>query len=116
MNNLPSSLQVKELGVLITNCSCLVDDVKKIFNVYWDMGKENAVIPPEWPQNYSTEINQLNPVPVNFNERFQMSTYFSVISATSVNSLQVLMLVLDFTELTAADESDWSNAGHRCDR
>lgn len=71
-------MQVKELGALVTNCSCLVDDVKKIFNVYWDMGAENAVLPPSWPEDYSTKINNNNPVPVNFNGQFDMNTYISV--------------------------------------
>lgn len=71
--------KVKELGVLITNCSCLAKDISKIFNVYWDMGKKNAVIPPSWPQEYSTKINASNPVGVNFNKDYKMNTYFSVI-------------------------------------
>lgn len=69
---------MKELGALITDCECLVDDVTKIFNVYWDMGQENAVLPPHWPKNYSTNINQENPVAVNYNDQFKMSTFFSV--------------------------------------
>lgn len=69
---------MKELGALITNCSCLVADVKKVFNVYWDMGAENAVVPQSWPKNYSTEINNVNPVPVKFNGQFDMNAYFSV--------------------------------------
>lgn len=70
--------KVKELGVLITNCSCLVDDLQKIFNVYWDMGKKNAVIPPSWPKSYATRINATNPVPISFNGDYKLNTYFSV--------------------------------------
>lgn len=69
---------MKELGVLITNCSCLVNDVQKIFNVYWDMGKKDAAIPPSWPKNYSTGINQQNPIAVKFDDKFKMNTFFSV--------------------------------------
>ncbi|XP_031628131.1 phospholipase D3-like isoform X2 [Contarinia nasturtii] len=72
-----SLTQVKELGVLITDCSCLVDDVSKIFNVYWDMGKKNAKIPQNWPIEYSTKINASNPVPVDFNNQYKMNTFFS---------------------------------------
>lgn len=70
--------QVKELGVLITNCSSLVDDLSKVFHVYWDMGKENAVVPPTWPKEYNTKINSSNPMSVKFNENFQFNTYLSV--------------------------------------
>lgn len=68
---------MKELGALITNCSCLIEDAMKIFNVYWDMGVKNAVIPPSWPKEYNTRINASNPVAVNFNNTFKMNTYLS---------------------------------------
>lgn len=63
---------------MITNCSTLVDDVTKIFNVYWDLGKENATIPSSWPVEYSTQINAMNPVQINFTNGFKMNAYFSV--------------------------------------
>lgn len=73
-----SLTQVKEMGVLMTNCSCLVEDVAKIFNVYWDMGKDDARIPPQWPKNYATKFNQTNPITVHFNDEYKMNTYLSV--------------------------------------
>lgn len=73
-----SLTQVKEMGVLLTNCSCLVEDVNKIFNVYWDMGKDDARIPPAWPGGYSTKFNATNPIAVNFNDEYRLNTYFSV--------------------------------------
>lgn len=73
-----SLTQVKELGVLVTNCSCLVNDVAKVFNVYWDMGNENAVIPPSWPKEYNTNINDSNPISVRFNENYKFNAYLSV--------------------------------------
>lgn len=72
--------------MFVTNCSCLVDDVQKIFNVYWDMGKPNATIPPSWPKDYSTRINAANPVLVNFNNDYNMNTYFSV-STNNLSSI-----------------------------
>lgn len=69
--------QVKEMGSLITNCSCLAEDVSKIFNVYWDMGKENAQIPDKWPEAYSTKINSETPLRIHFNEKLDFNTYFS---------------------------------------
>lgn len=70
--------QVKELGVLVTNCSCLVNDLSKVFNVYWDMGIESAVVPPSWPKEYSTNINSSSPILVEFNENYNLNAYLSV--------------------------------------
>lgn len=79
---------------MITDCKCLVDDVSKIFNVYWDMGKKNAVIPPSWPKEYSTKINALNPVSVNFNGQYIMNTYFSVSKTTEFSIILRVQQVL----------------------
>lgn len=70
--------QVKELGALVTNCSCLAADLKKVFNVYWDMGIPNAVIPPTWPKEYNTRINDSNPLSMLFNGDYSMNTFISV--------------------------------------
>lgn len=83
-----SLTQVKELGVLITNCSCLAQDVSKIFNVYWDMGKENAVIPLSWPKEYSTNINSTNPISIEFNENFKFKVFVSVRAADSFSIVE----------------------------
>ncbi|XP_044291801.1 5'-3' exonuclease PLD4 [Varanus komodoensis] len=68
--------QVKELGVLITNCSCLGNDLWKTFKTYWDLGEHNATIPSPWPNNYSTNINRHRPLEVQFNGT-STKTYFS---------------------------------------
>lgn len=49
----------------------------KIFNVYWDMGIENAVIPSRWPEEYNTKINASNPIAINFNNVIKMNTYLA---------------------------------------
>lgn len=63
---------------MLTNCPILVKDLSKIFYVYWEMGKPDAVIPPSWPKEYSTKINASSPLPVEFDNKFKMNTYFSV--------------------------------------
>lgn len=73
-----SLTQVKEMGVLIQNCSCLVGDLHKIFKVYWLMGRENAQIPPAWSMDVSTKFNYTTPLKVTFNDKFSMNSYFSV--------------------------------------
>jgi phospholipase D3/4 len=74
-----SLTQVKELGALITNCSCLASDVKKIFDMYWELGTNDSVIPLKWPSKYNTDINEDNPTLVNFNDDNNgFLTYFAV--------------------------------------
>lgn len=73
-----SLTQVKELGVLVENCSCLAKDVAKIFNVYWQMGAEDARIPNKWPDNLSTKINIENPVKVNYSVDHAANVFFAV--------------------------------------
>lgn len=86
LNELFYFVKVKELGVLITDCSCLADDVSKIFNVYWNLGQKDAEIPQKWPIKYSTNINDLNPVSVRFNNLYKMNSYISV-SYTKKNKI-----------------------------
>ncbi|XP_055713757.1 5'-3' exonuclease PLD3-like isoform X2 [Phlebotomus papatasi] len=73
-----SLTQVKELGVLVTNCTCLATDMAKIFNVYWDMGEDSAQIPDKWPDSYATKYNFDTPLRMNFNNsQFSSNIFFS---------------------------------------
>ncbi|XP_055016473.1 5'-3' exonuclease PLD4 isoform X2 [Boleophthalmus pectinirostris] len=54
--------QVKELGVVIHNCSELAIDLEKIFNSYWEMGLPNSTLPDPWPSKYDTNITKLHPL------------------------------------------------------
>lgn len=77
-NDWRSLTQVKEMGVLIRNCTCLVRDVAKIWSVYWMMGKEEAKLPPAWPAEVSTKINYTTPMRVRFNGgAYTMNGYFA---------------------------------------
>jgi phospholipase D3/4 len=72
--------QVKELGVLVQNCSCLGKDLTKIFNVYWDLGKNDSQLPPnnKWPEKYTTNVNMNKPMLVNYNSGdYLFASYFS---------------------------------------
>lgn len=69
--------QVKELGVLITNCTCLAKDLTKIFNVYWELGRNDSQIPSKWPDKYTTGINADKPMLVNYNGDYLFGSYFS---------------------------------------
>ncbi|XP_012992942.2 5'-3' exonuclease PLD4 isoform X1 [Esox lucius] len=57
-----SLTQVKELGVVIYNCSSLANDLHKIFESYWVMGHRNSSIPDPWPSKYDTAINKEHPL------------------------------------------------------
>uniref|UniRef100_A0AAV2JI85 Uncharacterized protein n=1 Tax=Knipowitschia caucasica TaxID=637954 RepID=A0AAV2JI85_KNICA len=57
--------QVKELGVVIYNCSTLATDLEKIFNSYWEMGLPNSTLPDPWPSKYDTNINKERPLLLN---------------------------------------------------
>ncbi|VVC95240.1 unnamed protein product [Leptidea sinapis] len=59
-----SLTQVKELGVVAYNCSCLATDLGKIFDVYWMLGS-SQVIPDSWPANLSTDINMEHPINIS---------------------------------------------------
>lgn len=66
-----SLTQVKELGVSITNCSCIAEDASKIFEVYWTIGENNS-IPAQWPDTLKTNFNMNSPLNMVLeNETFQ---------------------------------------------
>uniref|UniRef100_A0A4W5PZ82 PLD phosphodiesterase domain-containing protein n=1 Tax=Hucho hucho TaxID=62062 RepID=A0A4W5PZ82_9TELE len=54
--------QVRDLGVVIYNCSSLAEDLHKIFESYWVMGHRNSSIPNPWPSKYDTAINIEHPL------------------------------------------------------
>ncbi|XP_018420566.1 PREDICTED: phospholipase D3 [Nanorana parkeri] len=59
--------QVKELGSTVFNCSCLAQDLEKIFDAYWTLGNPNATIPSPWPDNFSTIYNKDTPMEMTVN-------------------------------------------------
>uniref|UniRef100_A0A8C8DT35 Phospholipase D family member 4 n=1 Tax=Oryzias sinensis TaxID=183150 RepID=A0A8C8DT35_9TELE len=54
--------QVKELGVVVHNCSSLARDLHKIFQSYWVMGQPNSSLPQQWPSKFDTNINKHHPL------------------------------------------------------
>lgn len=58
---------MKELGVVIYNCSSLAKDLRKIFQSYWVMGQPNSSLPQPWPAHYNTDINKQHPLLVKEN-------------------------------------------------
>ncbi|KAJ8369302.1 hypothetical protein SKAU_G00093300 [Synaphobranchus kaupii] len=71
-----SLTQVKELGAVVYNCSCLAEDLGKIFQAYWYLGEAGKTIPSHWPANYSTPYNKDTPLELSLNGT-PSSTYLS---------------------------------------
>jgi len=69
--------QVKELGVVVYNCSCLAEDLGKIFEAYWFLGQSGQEIPSPWPSSYATAYNMDTPLQLPLNGT-QSSVYLSV--------------------------------------
>ncbi|KAK1150771.1 5'-3' exonuclease PLD3-like [Acipenser oxyrinchus oxyrinchus] len=62
-----SLTQVKELGAAVYNCSCLAQDLGKIFEAYWFLGQPDATVPSHWPSDYSTPFNKDTPLELPLN-------------------------------------------------
>ncbi|NXH80623.1 PLD3 Phospholipase, partial [Edolisoma coerulescens] len=80
------SPQVKELGAAVYNCSCLAEDLGKIFEAYWALGVPDASIPAPWPDNYSTAFNAETPLELALNDT-AAAVYFSVRAAPAGSAL-----------------------------
>ena len=63
-----SLTQVKEMGLILSNCEALAQDLSKIFEIYWYLGEPNATIPSFWPKELSTEYNRSHPMSVSLND------------------------------------------------
>lgn len=68
---------MKELGAAVYNCSCLAEDLGKIFEAYWALGVPGAAVPVPWPANYSTAFNAETPLELKLNGT-AAAVYFSV--------------------------------------
>lgn len=69
-------MQVKELGAVVYNCSCLAADLGKIFEAYWFLGDSQSV-PSPWPASFSTFYNKDTPLQLPLNGT-QSHVYLSV--------------------------------------
>ncbi|XP_027489168.1 phospholipase D3-like, partial [Corapipo altera] len=68
--------QVKEVGAVVYNCSCLAQDLAKIFEAYWALGVPGASIPSPWPASFSTSFNLKTPLALTLNGT-NATVYFS---------------------------------------
>lgn len=87
-------LQVKELGVVVYNCSSLAKDLYKIFQSYWVMGQPNSSLPQHWPAKYDTAINKHHPLLVKM-DNVSSRLYLTVSSFYFSSVLQDTVLLMD---------------------
>nr|CAD2143850.1 unnamed protein product [Meloidogyne enterolobii] len=71
-----SLTEVKELGILMKNCSCLAWEFNKIFSVYWRVGQEQK-IPSVWPVSLQTKFNLNHPLQLRFNSSMPANVFVS---------------------------------------
>lgn len=57
---------MKELGIIIYNCSCLALDLHRVFNLYWQLQYKDFV-PSIWSKRLSTLWNKDENLPLLFN-------------------------------------------------
>jgi phospholipase D3/4 len=62
-----SLTQIKELGVVALNCSCLTQELVKVFSMYWTVAKGHSTLPSKWPSNVQTSTNFKNPLKIPIN-------------------------------------------------
>uniref|UniRef100_A0A3Q0RHK8 5'-3' exonuclease PLD3 n=1 Tax=Amphilophus citrinellus TaxID=61819 RepID=A0A3Q0RHK8_AMPCI len=96
-----SLTQVKELGAVVYNCSCLAADLSKIFEAYWFLG-ESQSIPSPWPKSFSTMYNKDTPLLVPLNNTpsrvYLSSSPPSLCAAGRTPDLQSIFSVMEDAE------------------
>ncbi|XP_013889773.1 phospholipase D3 [Austrofundulus limnaeus] len=96
-----SLTQVKELGAVVYNCSCLAADLEKIFEAYWFVGA-NQSIPSPWPSSFSTLYNKDTPLQLPLNHTpssvYLSSSPPSFCAAGRTPDLQSVLSVIDDAE------------------
>uniref|UniRef100_A0A673BY01 5'-3' exonuclease PLD3 n=1 Tax=Sphaeramia orbicularis TaxID=375764 RepID=A0A673BY01_9TELE len=93
-----SLTQVKELGAVVYNCSCLASDLGKIFEAYWFLG-ESQSIPAPWPASFSTAYNKDTPLQLPLNDTpssvYLSSSPPSFCASGRTTDLQSILSVMD---------------------
>ncbi|XP_072345510.1 5'-3' exonuclease PLD3-like [Scyliorhinus torazame] len=94
-----SLTQVKELGVVLSNCSCLAQDVATIFGTYWQLGAEGATLPRRWPSRYNALSSKQHPLRLKLNgveaEVYISSAPPSLCPAGRTADLDAILSVID---------------------
>ncbi|KAM9134633.1 5'-3' exonuclease PLD3-like isoform 3-T3 [Pangshura tecta] len=62
-----SLTQVKELGAVLYNCSCVASDLHRIFAMYRALGGQGASLPKVWPAYVSAKSSLSRPLKLQLN-------------------------------------------------
>ncbi|XP_074986622.1 5'-3' exonuclease PLD3-like isoform X2 [Caretta caretta] len=62
-----SLTQVKELGAVLYNCSCVAGDLHRIFAMYRALGGQGASLPTVWPTYVSAQSSRSRPLKLQLN-------------------------------------------------
>ncbi|XP_041035851.1 5'-3' exonuclease PLD3-like isoform X2 [Carcharodon carcharias] len=94
-----SLTQVKELGVVLANCSCLAQDVEKVFGTYWHLGTKGATLPQQWPRRYSALSSKQHPLRLKLNgidaEVYVSSAPPSLCASGRTGDLDAILSIID---------------------
>lgn len=108
-------VQVKELGAVVYNCSCLAADLGKIFEAYWLLGDSQSV-PSPWPSSFSTPYNKDTPLQLPLNGT-PSHVYLSVRHCAAVQrrdhmvvSYAVLLIPLSLSEFASFPVCSWQDS------
>ncbi|XP_056297727.1 5'-3' exonuclease PLD3 [Pseudoliparis swirei] len=93
--------QVKELGAVVYNCSCLAADLGKIFEAYWLLGDSQS-IPSPWPSSFATLYNKDTPLQLALNSTpssvYLSSSPPSFCAAGRTSDIQSILSVMEDAE------------------
>ncbi|XP_072407202.1 5'-3' exonuclease PLD3-like isoform X3 [Chiloscyllium punctatum] len=97
-----SLTQVKELGVVLSNCSCLARDMDRIFGTYWYLGAEGAALPRRWPGRYTALSSKEQPLRLKLNgieaDVYVSSAPPSLCASGRTSDLSAILSVIDDAE------------------
>ncbi|XP_054848620.1 5'-3' exonuclease PLD3-like isoform X2 [Eublepharis macularius] len=106
-----SLTQVKELGAVLYNCSCLARDLGRIFAMYRMLGGEGASIPAAWPASVAAESSLNHPLQLQLNgssaELYISSSPSALCSAGRTSDLTAIVRTIedaqDFVYISVMD-------------
>uniref|UniRef100_H3AI36 Phospholipase D family member 5 n=1 Tax=Latimeria chalumnae TaxID=7897 RepID=H3AI36_LATCH len=87
--------QMKELGVIIYNCSCLVLDMYRIFLHYWQLDGKTSLPEMWWFKRLFAVFNKDNPLKLNLTEVFVSSSPDSFCPTDRINNSQAIHSIID---------------------
>eukprot|EP00696_Hemimastix_kukwesjijk_P004537 gnl/Hemi2/157_TR46_c0_g1_i1.p1 gnl/Hemi2/157_TR46_c0_g1~~gnl/Hemi2/157_TR46_c0_g1_i1.p1 ORF type:complete len:630 (+),score=201.46 gnl/Hemi2/157_TR46_c0_g1_i1:135-2024(+) len=93
--------QVKELGLIVENCSSLALDINRAFNIYWDAANM-TVLPNAWPAADAASFNVSAPAKMMLNGEptsvYLASSPASFCSTHRTNDIDALVNVINEAE------------------